>query len=412
MEAIVERCCGLDVHQASVVACLVIGMSGRRVRREIQTFGTTTQELERLRDWLLEQGCTHVAMESTGVYWVPVYAVLEGNFELIVGNAAHIKNVPGRKTDVKDAQWIAELVRHGLIRRSFVPPKWQRQLRELLRYRRKLVQSQASERNRLMKLLELCNIKLSSVASDVFGVSGRTMIRALISGQLSPEAIAHLARGALRHKVDLLAVALRGRVEPHHRRLLQLQLDRVERLESDISQVDAWIDDMLTPHADALQRLMQIPGVERVTAATVIAELGIDMAVFPTHRHAAAWAGLCPGNNESAGKPVGQHKRRGNVHLATALVQAANGAARTKKSYLKDKFWRLKARRGHKRALVAVAHHILVAAYHMLRDGVAYRDLGPDYLDRRSSGDTKRRLVRRLEDLGYTVTLEPTAMVS
>jgi transposase len=345
-------------------------------------------------------------MESTGVYWVPVYGVLEGAVDLIVGNAAHIKTVPGRKTDVKDAAWIADLVRHGLIPRSFVPPKWQRELRELLRYRRKLVQSQAAERNRLLKLLELGNIKLAAVASNVFGVSGRAMVRALIAGEAAPAAIAQLARGTLRRKLAALPGALRGRLAPHHRQLLQLQLDRVERLEADIAQLDGWIDERLRPQADALQRLRQIPGVDRVTAATIVAELGIDMTVFPTPRHAAAWAGVCPGNNVSAGKRVGQHQRRGNVYLATALVQAAAAAARAKKSYLREKFWRLKARRGHRRALVAVAHHILLAVYHMLRTGRAYRDLGPGHFERRGQAGLKRSLVRRLEALGYTVRLE------
>jgi transposase len=406
MEAIVERCCGLDVHQASVVACLIVGPADQRARRETRTFGTTTEELERLRAWLVERGCTHVGMESTGVYWVPVYGVLEGAVDLTVGNAAHIKAVPGRKTDVKDAEWLAELVRHGLIRRSFVPPKWQRALRELLRYRRKLVQSQAAERNRLLKLLELGNIKLATVASNVFGVSGRAMVRALIAGEAPPPAIAQLARGTLRRKLDVLPGALRGRLEPHHRPLLQLQLERIERLEADLAQLDGWIDERLRPHADALARLRQIPGVDRVTAATIIAELGVDMTVFPTARHAAAWTGICPGNNVSAGKRVGQHQRRGNVHLATALVQAAAAAPRAKKSYLREKFWRLKARRGHRRALVAVAHHILVAAYHMLRTGQDYRDLGPGHFERRGQATLQRSLVRRLEALGYTVRLE------
>lgn len=406
MEAIVERSCGLDVHQATVVACLMIGPPDGRAKKTTRTFGTTTAELEDLRSWLLGEGCTHVGMESSGVYWMPVFAILEGHFELIVGNAVHIKNVPGRKTDVKDAEWIADLVRHGLIRKSFVPPKWQRALRDLMRYRRKLVESETSERNRLMKLLETCNIKLSSVASDVFGVSGRAMLRALIEGSATAAEMAQLARGALRKKTDRLELALRGQLEEHHRFVLRLQLDRVERIEGDVAVLDKRIDEALEPHRDALDRLVRIPGVDRVVAATVIAELGTDMSVFPSPRHAAAWAGVCPGNNESAGKRGGQVRRRGNVHLSTALVQAAMCASRKKGSYFKERFWRLKARRGLKRAAMAVAHSILVSIYEMLREREEFRDLGADYLDRVSKRSTEKRLVRRLQALGYKVTIE------
>jgi transposase len=406
MEAIVERSCGLDVHQASVTACLLVGRADERPRKEVRSFGTTTSDLEALRGWLLGEGCTHVGMESTGVYWMPVYAVLEGDLKLVVGNATHIKNVPGRKTDVKDAEWIADLVRHGLIRKSFVPPKWQRALRDLVRYRRKLVESETAERNRLMRVLETGNIKLSSVASDVFGVSGRAMLRALIAGTATPEEMAELARGALRNKVDQLTLALHGRLEEHHRFLLQLQLDRVERIEADVAVVDARIDEALAPHRQSVDRLVKIPGVDRIGAATIVAELGTDMTIFPTARHAAAWAGVCPGNNESAGKRRGQAKRRGNVHLTTALVQAALSASRKRGSYLKERFWRLKARRGPKRAAVAVAHSILIAAVEMLRRGVEYRDLGADYLLRNNHQKAKKGLVRRLESLGYKVSLE------
>jgi len=406
MEPIVERSCGLDVHKETVVACLLIGSPDSRPRRSTRTFGTTTSELEDLRAWLSEERCTHVGMESTGVYWMPVFAVLEGHFELIVGNAGHIRNVPGRKTDVKDAEWIADLVRHGLVRKSFVPPKWQRALRDLMRYRRKLVESEASERNRLLRLLETCNIKLSSVATDVFGVSGRAMVRALIEGKSTPDEMATLARGALRRKKDRLTLALRGKLDDHHRFLLKLQLDRVERIEADVAVVDARIDDSLAPHREKVDRLVQIPGVDRVVAAAIIAELGTDMTVFPTSRHAAAWAGVCPGNNESAGKRGNQVKRHGNVHLNTALVQAAFAASKTKGSYLKERFWRLSARRGKKRAAMAVAHSILIASYEMLRQGVDYHDLGAEYLDTLSKVTVKKRLVRRLESLGFKVTLQ------
>lgn len=409
MEAIVERCCGLDVHQATIVACLLVGEANRKPRKEVRTFGTMTAELQRLRDWLQSEGCTHVAMESTGVYWMPVYAILEGHFELVVGNATHIKQVPGRKTDVKDSEWIADLLRHGLIRRSFVPPKPLRELRDLLRYRRKLIESQTAERNRLLRLLETANIKLASVASDVFGVSGRRMLRALLDGVSTPQEMAELAKGSLRKKMAALAAALEGRVEDHHRFLLGMQLDRLEQVETVIAKLDLRIDDKLMPYQQQRTQLMQIPGVDRIGAAVVIAELGVDMSVFPTVHHAAAWAGVCPGNNESAGKRKGQPGRKGNVHLTTALVQAAVCASRKKGSYLKEKYWRLKARRGPMRAALAIAHKILVAAYHMLRDGLDYDDLGAGYLDRISVVVVKASLVKRLERLGYRVALDPIA---
>lgn len=403
MEAIIERCCGLDVHKDVVVACMLIGPPEGRARKEIRTYGTTTAQLEELRDWLGEAGCTHVGMESTGVYWVPVYTVLEEHFELIVGNAAHIKNVPGRKTDVKDSQWIADLIRHGLVQKSFVPPKWQRALRDLTRYRRKLVEAQASERNRLQRLLETCNVKLASVASDVFGKSGREILRALIKGEASPEQMATLARGRLRNKLDALVMAMRGKVEAHHRFMLQMQLSRVEDIEADIAVIDGKIDDAIAPHRAVFDRLTTIPGVDRVVAVTVIAELGVDMNVFPTMAHAAAWAIVCPGNNESAGKRLGQQKRRGNVHLATALVQAAFGASKTKDTYLKARFWKIAGRAGKKRAAVAIAHSILKAVYQMLKASVEYKDLGGDYLDRFLKRSAENRLVQRLRSMGYDV---------
>ena len=409
MEVIIERCCGLDVHQETVVACVLIGAPGERPTKEIRTFRTMTRDLEALRDWLQELGVTQVGMESTGVYWRPVYAVLEGRFDLIVGNARHIRNVPGRKTDVKDAEWIADLVRHGLIAKSFVPPAPLRELRELLRYRRKLVESQAAERNRLLKLLETANIKLASVASDVFGVSGRAMLRALIEGEAAPEAMADLARGLLRRKRADLILALDGRVEEHHRFLLAMQLRRLEAIEADIAALDRRIDERLEPYRAPHMLLMQIPGVDWVVAAVLIAEIGVDMSVFLSVYHLSAWAGVCPGNHESAGRQRSGRARKGNVHLRAILVGAAMSAARTKGSYLKDKFHRLKARRGALRAALAIAHKILVSAYHMLAKNLPYRDLGEAYLDQISQTRTVANLKRRLERLGYNVTLEPKA---
>jgi len=409
MEPIVERCCGLDVHQATVVACLLVGKAHERPRKEVRTFSTFTADLEQLRDWLQREHCTHVGMESTGVYWKPVYAVLEGDFELIVGNAQHIKNVPGRKTDVRDSEWIADLVRHGLIAKSFVPPPPIRRLRDLVRYRRKLVESRTAERNRLLKLLESANIKLSTVVSDVFGVSGMAMLQALLQGDHTPREMAQLARNRLRRKLTELERALYGHVAEHHRTLLRLQLHRLQQVDADLAEVDRLLEGALAAYREPHLRLMQIPGVDRVTAAVLIAELGTDMSVFRSPCHLAAWAGVCPGNNNSAGKRRQGRVRQGNPMLKTALVEAASGAARTRGSYLKDKFYRLKARRGYKRAAMAIAHKILIAAYRMLARGVDYQDLGEAYLDHVGHRVTTANLVRRLERLGYAVQLQPRA---
>ena len=405
MQTLVERGCGLDVHQATVVACLLIVGKDGRVQKQMRTFGTTTHELVSLREWLLAQGCTHLAMESTGVYWKPVYAILEGALTIIVANAQHVKKVPGRKTDVKDAEWLADLLCHGLLRPSFVPPKPICELRDLTRYRRKLVENQAAERNRLLKLLESANIKLASVATDVFGISGRLMLRALIEGKASPKEMAELAKKKLRSKIPELELALEGRVEEHHRFLLKLQLDRVESVEKDLEVLEQRIRQKLEPYAAQLSLLDEIPGVDWTLAAVIIAELGVDMSVFQNVSQLASWAGVCPGNNESAGKRKSSRIPKGNVYLKTALVEAANAAAKTKGTYLRDKFYRLKARRGYKRAAVAIAHKILVAIYHMLSQQVSYNDLGDLYLDKLNKHHLTRNLVHRLQRLGYTVTL-------
>jgi transposase len=405
MQILVERGCGLDVHQATVVACLLIVGKDGRVQKQVRTFGTTTRELVALRDWLLSQGCTHLAMESTGVYWKPVYTILEGALEIVVANAQHVKKVPGRKTDVKDAEWLADLLCHGLLRPSFVPPKPIRELRDMTRYRRKLVQSQAAERNRLLKLLESANIKLASVATDVFGVSGRLMLRALIEGKASPREMAELAKKKLRSKIPKLEMALEGRIEEHHRFLLKLQLDRLESVEKDLEVLERRIQQKLQPYAVQLALLDEIPGVDWTLAAVIVAELGVDMSVFESVSQLASWAGVCPGNNESAGKRKSSRIPKGNVYLKTALVEAANSAAKAKGTYLRDKFYRLKARRGYKRAAVAIAHKILVAIYHMLSQQVSYNDLGDLYLDKLNKHHLSRNLVRRLERLGYAVTL-------
>jgi len=302
VQTLVERGCGLDVHQATVVACLLTVLRSGRVRKQMRTFGTTTHELLHLRQWLLSAGCTHLAMESTGVYWKPVYAILEGALEIVVANAQHVKKVPGRKTDVKDAEWLADLLCHGLLRSSFVPPKPIRELRDLTRYRRKLVESQSAERNRLLKLLETANIKLASVACDVFGVSGQLMLQALLAGNASPKQMAQLAKGRLRNRIADLEPALEGKVEPHHRFLLKLQLDRLQAAEKDLAVLEQHIQEKLQPYAEQLALLQEIPGVEWTLAAVIIAELGIDMSVFQSVSQLASWAGVCPGTNESAGK--------------------------------------------------------------------------------------------------------------
>jgi transposase len=408
MHPVIERCCGLDVHQASVVACILI-QEGRTVRKEIRTFKTMTCDLEALRDWLTAQGVTHVAMESTGVYWKPVHAILYGFFELIVANAHHIRHVPGRKTDVKDAEWIAELVRHGLLTASFVPPPAIAELRDLTRYRRKLVETQATERNRTLKLLESANIKLSAVATDVFGVSGMAMLKALIAGDAAPADIADLAKGRLRRKLEPLAQALAGRLTETHRFLLKLQVNRLEEMERDILALDHLIAEKAKPYSRQIGLLIQIPGVDRQIAVVIIAERGVDLSHWPTAQKLAAWAGVCPGNYESAGKARSGRTRNGNLYLKSALFLAATTAARTKGSYLKDKYHRLKARRGAKRAGMAIAHKILMTAYHMLTNGTDYSELGEAYLDKLAEKRITRGLVHRLTNLGYKVTLEQQA---
>ena len=405
MQTLVECGCGLDVHQATVVACLLMVRRDGKVQKQMRTFGTTTRELVDLREWLLSEGCTHVAMESTGVYWKPIYAILEGSLEIVVANAQHIKKVPGRKTDVKDAEWIADLLCHGLLRSSFVPPKPIRELRDLMRYRRKLMESQAAERNRLLKVLETANIKLANVATDVFGMSGRLMLRALIAAKATPQEMAELAKGRLRKKILELQLALEGRLEEHHRFLLELQLHRLEAAEKDLAALEQRIRQKLEPYAAQMALLDEIPGVDWTLAAVIIAELGVDMSVFGSVSQLASWAGVCPGNNESAGKRKSSRIPSGNVYLKSGLVEAANAAARAKGTYLRDKFFRLKARRGYKRAVVAIAHKILVAIYHMLSQKVSYNDLGDLYLDKLNKNHLTRNLVHRLERLGYQVTL-------
>ena len=415
MEAIIERVAGLDVHQGSVVACVVIGAAGRRPTKEVRSFGAMRQDLAALRAWLLELGVTHVGMEGTGVYWQPVHAALEGAFTLIVGNASHMRNVPGRKTVVRDAEWIAELVRHGLVRHglvrpSFVPPPAVRVLRDLVRHRKALVGTLAAERNRTLKLLESAGIKLAGVMSSVFGVSGMLMLRALVEGTAAPGAMADLAKRRLRRKLDRLALALDGPLAEHQRLLLGMHIRRLEEIGRDIAEVEAAIGAAMRPFASQRALLVTIPGVDALTAAAIIAEIGVDMAAFGTARRLAAWAGLCPANHESAGRQKRRGTRKGDPHLKATLVTAAVCAARTRGgTYLRDKFRRLRARMGAKKAAVAIAHKILVAVFHMLQRAVAFAELGADYLDRLDKHRMARRLVRRLDALGYDVMLRPKA---
>jgi transposase len=390
-----------------VVAC-VRRAGAKKVQQHTRTFGTTTGELLALADWLTEHAVTHVAMESTGVYWKPVWNLLEEQFEILLVNAQHIKQVPGRKTDVKDAEWIAQLLQHGLLRGSFVPCTPQRELRELTRQRRQLIQARASVANRIQKVLEDANIKLGSVATDVLGVSGRDMLQAIIAGQDDPKVLAELARRRLRAKIPQLQLALRGRVTDHHRFLLRLLLDEVTHLEGLIARLSVRLQEVMpAPFVEAVQRLATIPGIDERAAENILAEIGIDMDQFPGAGHLASWTGMCSGNQQSAGKRQSGRTTKGNRWLRATLVQVAWAASHTKATYLAAQYRRLAARRGKKRALVAVGHTILVIIYHLLKDRTTYHELGPDYFDRLDTERLTRTLVRRLERLGHQVTLQP-----
>jgi transposase len=411
MEVVYERCGGLDVHKQRVVACVVVSAPGGPPRKAVRTFGTMTEDLERLAAWLAAEGVTHVAMESTGVFWQPVWNVLEAapaGFVLLLVNAQHVKAVPGRKTDVKDSEWLADLLRHGLLRASFVPDRPQRELRELTRYRRALLQERAAAVNRLQKTLEGANIKLAAVASDTLGVSGRRMLEALVAGGADAAALADLAKGRLRKKLPELERALTGRFGAHQRFLVAQQLAHVDDLDAAIAALDAEVAARLRPCAAEVARLDAIPGVGQRTAELLVAEVGTDLRRFPTAGHLASWAGMCPGNHESAGKRLSGRTRKGNRYLRAALVEAAQAAARSRHTYLAAQGRRLTVRRGRKRAMLAVGHSILVIVYHLLtRPDAVYQDLGPHYLDRRDREHLERRLVGRLEALGYRVALEP-----
>ena len=406
MDVIVSRCAGLDVHKRTVTAAIIVSDVQGALVRQTRTFATMTGDLLGLSDWLLANGVTHVAMESTGEYWKPVYNILEGSFELLLVNAQHVKAVPGRKTDVKDAEWIAQLLRHGLLRASFVPPQGQRQLRELTRCRTTFVRERATLVNRVQKVLESANIKLASVATDVMGVSARAMLAAIIEGEATPDEMAGLSRGKLKDKREELVKALEGRVQPHHRFLLSELLYQIAALEETIGRFDEQIQEYCRPFEEAVVLLDTIPGVNRATAEVIVSEMGTDISRFPSASHLASWAGLAPGNNESAGKRRSGTMPKGNQPLRAALCQAAHAAAHTKSTYLSAQYHRLAGRRGKKRAIMAVAHSILVIAYHLIRDHEPYREIGSDHFDKLAAPVTARRLLKRLESLGYNVTVQ------
>jgi len=409
MNAMVERCAGLDVHKRNVMVTARVpdGAGGRHVITH--TFGTTTADLLALRDWLLSLSVTHVAMESTGVYWKPVFYVLEDGFTVLLVNAQHLKHVPGRKSDVIDSAWIAQLLENGLLRGSFVPPTPIRDLRDLTRYRKRQIQERTREVNRLQKVLEEAGLKLTCVLSDIMGMSGRAMLHALAGGTTDPAVIADLARGRLRGKLPALRQALQGRFRPHHAFLLEQILAKIDFLEEVIAACGARIDQLLVPFGAMRARLETIPGVKQRTAEVILAETGGDMSRFPNDDHLCSWGGVCPGQEESGGKRRRTRTRHGDPMLRIALIEAATAARRTKGTALSALYQRIKRHRGHKKAVVAVAHQILKIAYHIMADGTTYQELGADYFQRRHRDRNVRRHVRQLEQLGYRVTLAPAA---
>jgi len=412
MEVIVERCAGLDVGKDEVVACVrTPSPSGRGRSSELRTFLTFTSGLEELADWLSASGVVEVVMEATGQYWKPIWYVLEERgFDLRLVNVKHVKMVPGRKTDVADAAWLAQLLEHGLLGGSFVPPAPIRELRDLTRYRKRLIQTHTAEQQRVQKVLEDAGIKLDSVASDVLGVSGRAMLRALIAGERDPDTLAELARGVLRKKIPTLRLALRGRFRDHHATMLRVIVDHVEYLESAIADLDREIDRVIAPFSEARDRLDTITGVGKRSAECIIAEIGVDMTRFPTAAHLASWAGMCPGNNITGGKQRSSRTTNGNRWLGEILHQCADSARHTRDTYLAAQYWRLRRRMGHRKAVVAVGHSIIVISSHLLTDNCDYDDLDGDWFTRRTDTDKRRdHLIRQLHDLGYGVALTKVA---
>jgi transposase len=405
VEIVFERVCGLDVHKKTVVACVRRLRGDGRVEKEVRSFGTFTDELLALSDWLAAEKVTHVAMESTGVFWKPIYNLFEGQFEVLLVNARHIKQVPGRKTDVKDCEWIAQLLQCGLLRASFVPPQPIRQLRDLTRHRVKLTEEKSAISNRIQKVLEDCNVKLASVASDVLGVSGRKILQAMVDGEEDPAVLSQLAKHRLRAKIPELQRALAGQVNVHHRFMLQMLLKHLAFVEESIAEINEHVAEHCRPFAQAVELLSTVPGVGQTTAENLVAEIGDDMQRFPTSRHLASWSGLCPGNNESAGKHKSGKAPKANRWLRRALSEAAWAASHTKDTYLAAQYRRLAPRRGKKRAIVALAHTILTISYHVLKDSVTYQELGGDYFERLDPASRARYHTKKLRELGYEVSL-------
>lgn len=407
MQVIYERCCGLDVHKATVVACRVVPGADGQPHKETRSFETLTENLQELAEWLRAQQVTHVAMESTGVYWKPVYNLLDGRFEILVVNAEHVKALHGRKTDVQDAAWLADLLRHGLLQGSFIPSAQLRELRDLTRYRTKLGDDRHSEINRLHKVLEDANIKLGSVASDLMGVSAQAILAELVKGNRDAALLADLAKGRLRTKQDQLQKALQGNLKPHHRFRLAQHLSHIEFLDEAIAKLDEQIAALMRPFEAELAAWDSLPGINRRIAEIVIAEIGSDLKPFANAQQLASWAGMCPGNDQSGGKRKQAKTRKGSKWLRRALIEAAHGATRKKKSYYQALYHRLVPRRGKQRAAVAVGHSLLVTGYYLITRNKRYQDLGDNYFDERDRDQVKRRAVKRLEKLGFQVTLEP-----
>src|SRR3954453_22410749 len=406
MRIVYARCCGLDVHKKSISACLLTPDERGGTQQQLRRFGTMTRDLLELSDWLTGNGVTHVAMESTGGYWKPVWNILEGTCAILLVNAQHVKSVPWRKTDAKDCEWLADLLQHGLLRGSFVPPSPIRQLRDLTGTRASLRQDHTAVANRRQKVLEDAHVKLASVATDWLGVLGRDILSRLLDGEQDAGKLADLCRGRLRDKIPEMQRALEGRMTDHHRWMLRLQREQLEFLEAQIAKLDAKIQEHMSDYQKAVDLCTTIPGIEAVAAANLIAEIGVNMDQFPSAQHLASWAGLCPGNHESAGKRLSGKARNGSVWLRRNLCQAAWAASHTKNTYLSSQFRRLAARKGKKRAIVAVGHTILVIVFHMLKNHQPYRDLTSDYFDRPNAEQIKRSLIRRLERLGLQVTVQ------
>jgi transposase len=407
MEVLYPHCAGLDVHKETVVAC-VRHMSKGKIKTEVRTFKTTTQDLMGLSDWLAGEGATHIGMEATGVYWKPVWHILsDGEFQLTLANAAQVKNVPGRKSDVNDAVWLADLMAHGLIKASFVPDEPTQQMRDLLRTRKQMVRERAGHIQRIQKTLEDANIKLDNVVTDILGLSGRRILEALIAGQTMPQALAALAHRRIHASAEELEAALRGRVTKHHRFLLKLHLDQIDALAASIARIDEEVSANVEPFRAAIELLNSIPGFSPLAAQVLVSEMGIDMTRFQTAGHLVSWTGLCPRNDQSAGKRRSTRMKKGAPWLKTTLVQCAWAASRTKGSYFQAQYHRLRARRGSKKAVCAVAASLLTTAYHMLKNGTFYQDLGADHFDPKTKEKHALRLLKRLENLGYAVQLQP-----